>query len=63
MPGPVNGLDLAARAHRDFPALKVLVTSADLPREGVRGVADAYLAKPFGLHEVVEYVHALAPRS
>jgi CheY-like chemotaxis protein len=62
MPGRASGLDLAAQAHHDNPRMKVLVTSAYLPTDCARGVADACLAKPFALREVVERVHALAPR-
>lgn len=61
MPGRASGLDLAARARRHNPRTKVVVASACLPEDSQSGVADAFLTKPFGLREVVEYVHALAP--
>jgi CheY-like chemotaxis protein len=62
MPGRTNGLQLAAQARSLRPGVKVLVASAFPPTDGGRGVADAFLAKPFGLAEVAQRVRDLAQR-
>jgi CheY-like chemotaxis protein len=62
MPGRMSGLDLAALARATHPGAKVMLASAHFPVDGGAGVADACLAKPFGLSEVVQRVRAFAPR-
>ena len=60
MPGRASGLDLAERARRQNPRIKVVIASAYHPECCRPGAADAFLTKPYGLQEVVEHVHALA---
>lgn len=60
MPGRADGLDLATKVRRTHPEVKILVASGNLPSDGARFVADGFLAKPFGLCELVERVRELA---
>ena len=61
LPGQMNGIDLAERVRRTLPRMKVIVTSGHAPPESARFVADAFLAKPFALKELVGEVRHLAP--
>ena len=63
MPGAVDGLELAARVRERRPGLKVVVTSGHAPSQNSRGVADAFLAKPFALDELVGKVRALVAQA
>jgi CheY-like chemotaxis protein len=60
LPGGMNGIDLAERIRRTLPGMKVIVTSGHAPPESAARVADAFLAKPFALKELVGEVRSLA---
>jgi CheY-like chemotaxis protein len=55
MPGSMDGVELARRARRARPAIKVIMTSGHGP-DVPRGAADAYLAKPFDVGEVIQLI-------
>jgi CheY-like chemotaxis protein len=59
MPGGVDGLELASRARRCCPRLKVVVTSGHAAAQSASGLADAFLTKPFALEQLVGRVRAL----
>jgi CheY-like chemotaxis protein len=53
MPGSMNGLELAARVHRNWPSVKVLVTSGNSslgPGDVARG--DSFFGKPYSISEI-----------
>ena len=60
LPGAMNGIDLAERLRRTLPRMKVIVTSGHAGPEDAACVADAFLAKPFALKELVGEVRLLA---
>ena len=60
LPGAMDGVELAARARQIEPGLKIIVTSGHAAPGEVRDVADAFLAKPFHLHQLLGEVRALA---
>jgi CheY-like chemotaxis protein len=55
MPGYMDGVELARRARSARPAIKVIMTSGHGP-DVPRGAADAYLAKPFDVGEVIQLI-------
>ena len=59
MPGSVDGLELASRVRKTLPGLKVVITSGHALAQNTFGLADAFLAKPFGLDQLVGQVRAL----
>jgi len=59
MPGKLDGLELASRARRARPGLRVVITSGHAPAQNAAGLADAFLAKPFALETLVGRVRAL----
>ncbi len=60
LPGAMNGVELAACVRRVQPRMKVIVTSGHAAAENARHVADAFLAKPFELRQLVGKVRSLA---
>jgi len=60
LPGRMNGVELAACVRRTQPRMKVIVTSGHAAAENARYVADAFLAKPFELKQLVGQVRSLA---
>jgi CheY-like chemotaxis protein len=60
LPGAMNGVELAACARRAQPRMKVIVTSGHAAAGDTRHVADAFLAKPFELRQLVGKVRSLA---
>lgn len=58
MPGPLDGLDLAAHVRRRCPGLPVLLLSAHV-RDDHSAQADAALAKPFGPSQLLATVEQL----
>lgn len=61
MPGPLTGLDLAARSRAAFPDLPVVLLSAHVPADHAHH-ADGALMKPFGPLELVALVEATIGR-
>lgn len=47
MPGTLDGLELARRVRVNWPRLKVIVVSGDLPSLPCDGSADLFFAKPY----------------
>lgn len=60
LPGLMNGIDLAASVRSALPRMKVIVTSGHAPPQDAARVADAFLAKPFALKELLGEVRLLA---
>lgn len=60
LPGRMNGVELAACVRREQPRMKVIVTSGHASAESACYVADAFLAKPFELKQLVGQVRSLA---
>lgn len=60
LPGAMDGVELAACVRRTAPRTKVIVTSGHASAEKARGVAHAFLAKPFELKRLVGEVRTLA---
>lgn len=56
MPGDMDGIALAKFARAHCPNLKVIMASSHAPEEPVRGLADAFLSKPFDLPKTLEQV-------
>jgi CheY-like chemotaxis protein len=59
MPGRMDGVGLAKFAQARFPQLKLIIASSRPPEEPVLHLADAFLAKPYDLSEVLEQVERL----
>lgn len=59
MPGRMDGVALAKFAQARFPRLKLIIASSRRPEHPVRDLADAFLAKPYDLGEVIEQVERL----
>jgi CheY-like chemotaxis protein len=59
MPGRMDGVALARFAQARFPRLKLIIASSRQPDEPVLHIADAFLAKPYDLDDVVEQVGRL----
>ena len=58
MPGSMDGLTLATKVHRRWPATRLLLTSGrhrlaehDIPDHG------SFVAKPFGRHDLMREIH------
>jgi CheY-like chemotaxis protein len=58
MPGEMDGVALAKFAHARFPRIKSIIGSSGTPERSI-DFADAFLAKPYDLHELVEQVRRL----
>jgi CheY-like chemotaxis protein len=63
MRGRMDGFELARLVRERYPSLKVVVTSSREPASGIRGVADAFIGKPYDLGAVVQQVQTLLTRS
>jgi len=59
MPGTVDGFELAAYVRRTRPELKVIITSGHAGPDGARGLADAFLPKPYELGAILERIRTL----
>lgn len=60
MPGSLDGLELAARARVEWPGLRIVVLSGDLPAmPHVTALADAFLPKPYSPSAVLLCVQQL----
>jgi hypothetical protein len=53
MPGELDGSALASRVMRDHPGVPVVVTSSVLP---IGLVPSLFLAKPFAISRLVEFL-------
>ena len=63
MPGEMDGVALAKFAHARFPGIKSIIGSSGRPEQSVGDFADAFLAKPYDLRELVEQVRRLLGES
>ena len=64
LPGGLNGLALARAARRLRPDLRILLVGADveaLVAQGLAGVADQTLGKPFTIEDLEARVRRLLP--
>ena len=59
LPGGMDGMQLAAHIRAAQPRMKVIVTSGHASPESACDVADAFLAKPFELRQLVGRVRTL----
>ncbi len=59
MPGSMDGLALANLLRRTRPGLKLIIASGHLPDLGPRGIAEAFIHKPYNLPIVVKQIKAL----
>ena len=59
MPGSINGLELASRVRANWPALKIVIASAEYPVTLSGAPADALIGKPFRPTDVVDVVKQL----
>jgi CheY-like chemotaxis protein len=59
MPGSMDGLALAARARAQWPHLKIIVLSGDLPAISATIPADAFIPKPYSASAVLICVKQL----
>ncbi len=59
MEGSMDGLDLAVQVRSTMPHLKIVVVSGHLAAVETRGVADAFVPKPYLAENVVERVKAI----
>lgn len=59
MPGGMNGLGLADALHRDFPAVKIILTSGKLMQEEAGGIP--LIQKPYILARVIADIRAALP--
>jgi two-component system cell cycle sensor histidine kinase/response regulator CckA len=46
MPGPIDGTDLVGVVRGEQPAVKILVSSSDIPESTLDGCVDGFLPKP-----------------
>jgi len=59
IPGPGDGLTLAATARARWPELRIIVVSGHLPSGPGAGLADGFFIKPFDINAVVDRVKEL----
>jgi len=62
MPGEMDGVALAKLAHARFPQIKSIIGSSGRP-ESIDDFADAFLAKPYDLRELIKQVRRLLSES
>ena len=59
MPGSMDGIALAHRVQADFPAIKILVTSAnDVPSEQRKGI-NGFLRKPYRVATLIRRIERM----
>jgi CheY-like chemotaxis protein len=63
MPGRMDGFALAKLAQARFPRLKLIIASSRQPEDPSGPLAEAFIAKPYDLNEVVELVESLLART
>jgi CheY-like chemotaxis protein len=59
LPGALDGLALARSAREQRPGLRIIVVSGTAPETASRGLADAFIAKPYQTERVVHCASAL----
>ena len=62
MPGEMDGVALAKLAHARFPQIKSIIGSSGRP-ESIDDFADAFLAKPYDLRELIKQIRRLLSES
>ena len=62
MPGEMDGVALAKLAHARFPQIKSIIGSSGKP-ESIDDFADAFLAKPYDLRELIKQIRRLLSQS
>ena len=59
LPGSMDGMDLAALAHKARPALKIVVASAHTPDWPLPNFVDAFFDNPYEVARVIRRVREL----
>jgi CheY-like chemotaxis protein len=60
MPGTIDGIGLAFFIRANRPALKIIMTSANLAASPVGCPVDAFIRKPYGATDVVRLIRSLS---
>lgn len=61
MPGALDGAALVRLIRAEFPFVKVVMVSSELPEPEVHALLHAYIRKPFKLAQLNSCVQALPP--
>jgi hypothetical protein len=59
MPGAMDGAALVKLVRAEFPFLKVVMVSGQLPDPAVRALLDGYFPKPIALSQVASFLQQL----
>jgi CheY-like chemotaxis protein len=59
MPGAMDGAALVKRIRAEFPFLKVVMVSGQLPDPAIRALLDGYFPKPVALSQVAIFLQQL----
>jgi CheY-like chemotaxis protein len=59
MPGAMDGAALVKLVRAEFPFLKVVMVSGQLPDPAVRALLDGYFPKPIALTQVASFLQQL----
>ena len=57
LPGSMNGVELARRVQKDFPDLRVLMTSGRVPAHEVASISP-FIPKPYDIPQVINRIRA-----
>lgn len=60
--GTMDGLALAGRVRTEYPAMKVLITSAHMSRENGRELFDGFFPKPCNVIGLIGHIEGLLDR-
>jgi CheY-like chemotaxis protein len=57
MPGSMNGLELADKIRKQFPALPVILTSGYVGENGSRPMLGPFVQKPYNIDRAITVIH------
>lgn len=57
MPGSMNGVGLASVIKREYPELKVIITSSERPPHDAK--FDHFVAKPWDIPNVIRHIKSI----
>jgi CheY-like chemotaxis protein len=60
MPGAMDGAALVKRIRAEFPLLKVVMVSGQVPDPAIRVLLDGYFPKPFALSQIASFLQQLS---
>jgi CheY-like chemotaxis protein len=63
MPGEMDGLDLAERIKTIWPAVPVLIASANGPERDISGFSEGFFLKPYDFNAVGQRIGGLLASS